>query len=184
MLAPAADDPGLGDRDDFLYRADAGRFVVSDRRAHPPLQPSRRRSSRTPRPSRSACRKPIACSVERGSSDRPLLDPAVLAACRVTAAPLARCSSSADDGRRARHPFLLRQRQHSQPVRVRAADLVQQPALRRPQRQQGSDRRRQRPDRRAVEPHDDSACAAGHANGCAAEVRDRSGPAPICSCRA
>ena len=52
----------------------------------------------------------------------------------------------------ARHPFLLRQRQHPKPVRVRAADLVQQPSFRRPQRQQGSDPRRQRPARRDAKP--------------------------------
>ena len=37
--------------------------------------------------------------------------------------------------------FLLRQREHQESVRVRAADLVQQPSLRGPQRQQGSDSR-------------------------------------------
>ena len=41
----------------------------------------------------------------------------------------------------ARHSFLLREREHPQPVRVRAADLVQQSALRRIDRQQRSDHR-------------------------------------------
>ena len=55
---------------------------------------------------------------------------------------------SGDPGARRRRPsarysFLLRQRQHPQPVRVRAANVVQQPTLRRPQRQQGSHYRRQ-----------------------------------------
>ena len=44
----------------------------------------------------------------------------------------------------ARHSLLLCERQHQEPVRVRAAKLVQQPALRRAVRQQGSDRRRPR----------------------------------------
>ena len=53
----------------------------------------------------------------------------------------------------ARHPFLLRERQHPQPVRVRPADLVQQPELRRAVGQQGSDRWRSRASRRAADAH-------------------------------
>ena len=129
VLAPGADDPRAGDRDDFLYGGDPDGLAC-------PLGAHIRRTN--PRD----VIKPYATAQSLSMSEAhrllrrarvfgpALFDPAVLDGSHEPG----RTESPARARRRrqrARHPFLLRQREHQEPVRVRAADLVQQPSLRR-----------------------------------------------------
>ena len=130
VLAPDADDPQAGDRDDFS--------TATIRMVSPA------RSARTSAaPIRATIIKPYAAAQSLSMSEAhrllrrarafgpPLFDPAVLTESR-EAWPAAQCRARASPTTAAaRHSFLLRQRQHQAPVRVRAADLVQQPAFRR-----------------------------------------------------
>ena len=136
-LAPHADDPQLRDRNDFLYRDDPDGLAC-------PLGAHVRRTN----PRDDIKPYPAAESLSMSEAHRllrrarvfgpPLFDPKDLARCDVRRVSH-RAARADRRWPRARHSLLLRQREHPQPVRVRAADLVQQPALRRAQRQQGSD---------------------------------------------
>ena len=151
------------------------RMAWPARSARTSAAPTRATSSSRTRPlSRSACPRRIVCSAGRGSFGPALFDPAVLTRSRRTGRRATPLLELADDGRRARHPFLLRQREHQEPVRVRAADLVQQPSLRRPQRQQGSDLG---DNNRTGEPssHMTIPAAVPCTNCCAAALRDGEG---------
>ena len=145
VLAPGADDPRSSDRDDFLYGGDPDGLAcplgAHIRRTNPRdvIKPYADRS--IPQHVRGPSPAPPSAGLRAGSAR---------SGCPDGSRRPGRADSSARDRRRrhrARHSFLLRQREHQEPVRVRAADLVQQPSLRGPQRQQGSDSRRQRPDR-------------------------------------
>ena len=171
-LFPDADDPRQGDRDDFRYGHDPRGFGcpmgAHVRRANP-------RDVIRPNPAQQSLSMSEAHRLLRRARvfGPPLFDPLLLREAKGTATGDA-LREIRDDGRARGIAFLLRQRQHPEPVRVRAADLVQQPALRRPARQQGSDRRRRRARRRDAEPDDDPRAADGSHRGVPA-VRDGPG---------
>ena len=166
--APERDQASLGDRDAFEFGADP------DGRACPIGAHVRRTNPRDdlkPYPAEQSRHMAAAHRLLRRARvfGPPLFDADVLTA--ATPGDRDAILSIADDGQRARHPLLLHQRQHPQPVRVRPADLVQQPELRRAVGQQGSDRWRSCARRRYADTNGDPNRRWHDANRSAAALR-------------
>ena len=152
-VTPDTDSPRLGDHDEFLYKDDPDGFAcplgAHVRRVNPRdvIKPYGNEQSLSMSEAHRLLRRGRVFGP-------PLFDPHVLDA---PASPGGEVLTDLrDDGERAGHPFFLREREHQEPVRVRAADVVQQSAVQRPARQQGSDRRKQRLPGRPSELHDHS----------------------------
>ena len=109
-LTPDTDNPRLGDRDDFLYKDDAGRLRVPARRARAPRQPARRHQAVRDRA--------IAQHVGGASSapSRAGVRPAAVRSARPRRSRRRRrrqaLAALARRRRGARHPLLLREREH------------------------------------------------------------------------